>query len=159
MFSRFFAGSAALLLLLGCTPTPEPPPTGDTVTLFFYSGNDLANAEFTNPVPVLRTVDVSDPVMDVALRLLFAGPTPEEQTMGARTSDDLAFLSGHFLGARQEADAAIVNFDADALQVLNSAAARQLMVKAPIERTVQQFPNVTRVVYTIDGTPYDQWDA
>lgn len=166
-----------VLLIAGCngqvTPGPgvsssssftsssEDPPE-QSVMLYFYSDADVAAADFQNPVVVSRSVIGADmpETMDRALKLLFAGPTQEEeQTIGAKTSDDLTALGPLYIGVRVEGSVAHVNFRPTALSILNSAAARQMMVKEPIERTVMQFPGVTEVRYEIDGNPFDEWDA
>lgn len=142
-------------MLVGCAP---PPSSDSTVTLFFYSDGDLQNASFENPVVVQRTVPQEN-AMDTALRALFDGPTDEEVLAGARTSDDLTSLQDLYLGVRTEGNNAIVNFANDALKILNSAAARQLMAKEPIQRTLMQFPGIQNVQYEIDGELFDEWDA
>lgn len=145
--------ATAFVVLASCAPATT------TVHLYFYSESDLRNATFENPVEVEREVDQSENAMDAALRALFAGPTDEERARGARTSQDLSMLGTAYIGVRTEGSAAIVNFAPDALGILNSAAARQLMAKAPIEETLMSFPGVTQVQYAIDGEIFDEWDA
>jgi spore germination protein GerM len=151
------ASSALLLVVLALTAC-TPPQTQD-ITLVFYSQSDLQNAVMDSPVVVTRTLPASDDAMDSALRLLFAGPTQEEQGRGAYSSLDLEALASSYIDVRVEGGVAIVNFRPAALQILNSAAARQFMAKEPIQRTLLQFPGITDVQYAIDGELFDEWDA
>lgn len=154
---RTFVGCIGLAIIAAsCTPAPE---TTD-VTLYFYSQGDLQNATFDDPIAVSRSVPSPSSTMDNALRMLFAGPTDDEERLaGARTSDDLSDLRTFYLGVSQENGTAIVNFRPEALMILNSAAARQLLAKAPIEHTLLQFNGITDVQYAIDGKIFDAWDA
>lgn len=151
----------ALGLLSGCSRQSPPATQAQAITLYFYSESDLQNAFFDNPVTVMRKVPVSTETetMDTALELLFAGPTEKDLERGARTSDDLTRLGPLYLGIRRDGDAAVVNFHKDALEILNSAAARQFMTKEPIRRTLLQFPGITDVQYSIDGEIFEEWDA
>lgn len=144
------------LLAAGCLPTP---PEGQSVQLHFYSEDDLRNASFDHPVVATREISASDDAMDAALRLLFAGPTEEEEGRGARTSGDLTRLGPLYLGMWTDGAVVIVNFRREALEILNSAAARQLMAKEPIRRTLLQFPAIEDVQYAIDGEIFEEWDA
>ena len=146
-----------------------------TITLSFYSEEDLSNAMFDSPVTVTRTIPKTAKVADAALRALFAGPTEEEMQQGARTSEDLKQLGEYYLGinihteypdpfspptsGRMIENVAIVNFRSEALSILNSAAARQFMAKSAIEETLRHFPTITHVLYAIDGEVFYEWDA
>ena len=153
---------ALAVLLVGTMPfiaacDPVRDATGET-TLYFYSEDDLEQAFFDHPVAVTRVVDADDP-LDDALRQLFAGPTEEERSRGARMSTDLRRLADFYIGVSKEGSAAIVNFRPEALGILNSAAARQFMVKSPIRATLEAFPEITEVRYAIDGEIFEEWDA
>jgi len=130
-----------------------------TLTLPFYSEDDLQNAFYDHPVRILRCVDRTPTVADTALRLLFVGPTEEEQLQGARGSNDLQRLGTLYIGVTINDGIAIVNFTQEALQILNSTAARQFMAKEPIRSTLLQFSSVNDVQYAIDGVVYEEWDA
>ena len=155
-----FAVIAGTITLAGCTQAePEPPRTQD-VTLYFYSQSDLRNATFDDPVAVTRTVSGTGAVaMDAALTLLFAGPTKAEKLEGALTSDDLQSLAPLYLGVWKEGTTVVVNFDTEALTVLNSAAARQFMAKEPMRQTLLQFEGIEDVEYAINGEIFTEWDA
>ncbi len=144
---------------VGCAWPESQEPDTEEVTLFFYSESDLQNAFFDHPVQVMRTVPQSENTADATLRLLFAGPTAEERSRGARVSTDLTRLGPLYLGVRIDGKTAIVNFKREALEILNSAAARQFMAKEPIRSTLLQFPDVHTVEYAIDGVIFDEWDA
>ncbi|MBU0767180.1 Gmad2 immunoglobulin-like domain-containing protein [Patescibacteria group bacterium] len=142
------------------------------ITLSFYSEEDLSNASFESPVTVTRNIPKTAKVADAALRALFTGPTEEEHEQGARTSDDLQKLGEYYRGITIHSefqdpspssspitDVAIVNFQPAALEILNSAAARQFMAKTAIEATLMQFPTIDWVFYAIDGDVFVEWDA
>ncbi len=153
------AGIFALLLLTSCVPSAHAPATARAIRLYFYSDADLRAASFDHPVVARRSVTTSGSVMDAALRQLFAGPADAEKKEGARTTDDLLHLGSLYLGMSVDGTTATVNFRKDALPILNSAAARQMMVKSPIRATLLQFPGITDVQYAIDGRVFTEWDA
>lgn len=155
---KIFSHMAAFLLVAASLAACVQSRT-DTLTLYFYSQEDYHNAVFEHPIAVTRTMPASQKTMDTALRQLFAGPTDAEKHAGALTSADLTALGPLYLGVRQEGTAAVVNFHADALKILNTAAARQFMVKSPITATLTQFPGIREVLYEIDGKIFDEWDA
>ena len=132
---------------------------GTQFSLFFYSKTDFENAMFEHPVTVKRCIPKTSKVADAALHALFAGPTQDEQKQGALGSADLEALGTLYLGVSVQNGTAIVNFKPDALKILNSAAARQMMVKSPIAATLKQFPTVTNIEYAINGKIFVEWDA
>jgi len=143
--------------------------------LFFYKKEDLMSAAFNSPVRITRTIPKTPLVADAALRELFAGPTDEDHVQGARTSEDLQKLSKYYLeitihqqypdptrplsSSQSIFGVAVVNFTKEALNILNSAAARQLMAKAAIEATLRNFSTINHSIYAIDGEVFDEWDA
>ncbi len=119
----------------------------------------MKDASGVPSVRVERVVTDALTTPDEALRLLFAGPTPDEAKKGARTFSQLSILGSSYLGVNVANGTAVVNFKPAALTSLNSAAAMQAMVKNPIERTLRQFIDIQRVEYAIDGKIFEQWDA
>ncbi len=97
--------------------------------------------------------------MHVVLKQLFAGPTPDEKKKGALGSADLQTLGSSYLGVSIEKGIVTVNFKKEALSILNSAAARQMMAKSPIEAMLKKLPNVKEVKYAIEGKVFEDWDA
>ncbi|MCF7844572.1 MAG: GerMN domain-containing protein [Kiritimatiellales bacterium] len=149
-------------------------PSTSKVTLFFYSEDDLQNARFDSPVTLARTVPDNSNAVTTTLHELFRGPTEQEMSEGARTTDDLKNLGTYYKGiglhstladpygipdATPLTNVAVINFKPEALEILNSSAARQMMVKAAIETTLRQFPTVDWVFYAIDGKVFIEWDA
>ncbi len=133
---------------------------GSKFSLYFYSQTDYENALFDLPVRVERCImPKPENIADAALRALFDGPTTDEHVNGAVTSIDMQNLAPLYLGLTIKDGVAIVNFKKQALSMLNSAAARQFMVKSPIQMTLLQFQNITDVTYAIDGVIFDEWDA
>lgn len=142
------------------TPEHLACDNGSTFLLYFYSKVDLENAMFDFPIRVERCITPkTQRTADAALRALFAGPTTDEMSKGALTSVDVQNLAPQYLGVTIQNGTAIVNFKKEALTILNSAAARQFMVKSPIRMTLLQFPTITDVSYAIDGKIFDEWDA
>ncbi len=143
----------------------------DEVYLFFYSEEDINNATGKASIAVKRLVPHSSNLENEVLQALFAGPYDIDHIQGARTSEDLQNLREHYIGvhlefAPEEVDddfiaieIAVINFKKEALEILNSAAARQMMIKAPIEATLKAFPNIKDVKYAIEGQIFKEWDA
>ena len=71
----------------------------------------------------------------------------------------LRALADDLIDVKVEGDTATVNFKQSALEILNTAAARQLLAKAPIEKTLLQFPEIKKVQYAMDGKVFIEWDA
>jgi len=155
-FHSILSGLALGVALVACSPLNDSA----SVKLYFYSARDLNNAEFTQPVIVDRELSFRGDVVEAALRALMEGPTREEaRGQNARMNPDLLALEPLFIDATMNGDAVILNFKEASLEILNSAAARQQMVKAPIEQTAKQFEAVKEVKYAIDGKEFDEWDA
>ncbi len=94
---------------------------------------------------VTRYVPKTTAVADVSLRVLFTEVIPE--------------LKDHYNGVTIKNKVAIIDFDRPALSRLNSAACMQTMTKTPIEKTLLQYPTITKVEYSINGEVFDEWDA
>jgi|CXWL01.1.fsa_nt_gi hypothetical protein len=131
----------------------------ETVTLVFYSKSDFENAEFLHPVSVERCISKSGTMAHLVLKQLFAGPTADEKKKGALGSADLQALGSFYLGVSVEKGIGTINFKKEALSILNSAAARQMMAKSPIEETLKRLSGVKEVNYAIDGKVFVEWDA
>jgi spore germination protein GerM len=144
-------------MFTACTSALQQEP----VSLFFYSEEDIASASGNPSVPVERSIGGSsdEEQMTNAIRALLEGPSPKEMERGARTTEDLQNLLPFFQGVRIDRSSAHIKFDGDALTILNSAAARQQMAKAPLEKTLLQFRGIERVEYEIDGKVFTEWDA
>ncbi len=162
-----FAISLSVLSLAACTPT-VPSENGAsssqessdvTVSLYFYTQDELSNATSDPTFRVDRAVASADITPDELVTLLFDGPTSDEQTAGARTYEGLTALGDSFIGVTVQDHVAIVNFEPEAYVYLNGAAAMQGMVKAPIEKTLKAFFMITEVQYARDGVLFTEWDA
>jgi len=158
-------------------PVTFEKSTGETstITIYFYSKEDLDVLSYEANAPVTRKIPKTAKVADAALRALFEGPTDADHMQGARTSEDLQKLSEYYIGVtihrefefpppippspRPLRNVAIVNFKKEAIPILNAPASMQLMAKAPIEATLMHFPTVDMVLYAIDGEVYAGWDA
>ena len=137
----------------------EHPITTSTLTIFFYSKNDVEQLTYEATFPVTRIVSKTPTIADATLKALFYGPTPAEQEKGAHTLYALSALREYYLGITVRDGVAIVNFKPEALEYLNAAAATQMQVKAAIEATLKHFPNIKSVEYSINGKIYMHWDA
>ncbi len=147
------------------------PSKDTTFNVYFYTQNELDNAEYEASLAVVRRIPHAPAVADAALKALFAGPTAKEYAAGARTSADLTSLGASYNGVTIHAayadpygggmleDVAIVDFREGAFEVLNGAAGRQFMAKAAIEATLKQFPTIKNVFYSKDGEVWTMWDA
>lgn len=154
-FSSLLSGLALAGLLVACTPSETKG-----IQLYYYSLRDLNAATFDQPVIVARTVTYRGDIAQAAVWELLKGPSRDEaRRLNARTSQDLSALGPLLIGVTVDGDTATVNFKKEALAILNSAAARQMMAKAPIEKTLLQFPEIKKVQYAIDGEVFTEWDA
>lgn len=154
--STIFSGLALTGVLVACAPSESKG-----VQLYYYSLKDLNNATYDEPVVVARTISYKENMLyEAAVRELLKGPSKDEaRRLNARMSDDLRGLADDLIDVKAEGDTATVNFKQSALEVLNSAAARQMMAKQPIEKTLLQFPEIKNVKYAIDGKEFTEWDA
>jgi spore germination protein GerM len=154
--STILSGLALTGVLVACAPSESKG-----VQLYYYSLKDLNNATYDEPVVVARTISYKENMLyEAAVRELLKGPSKDEaRRLNARMSDDLRGLADDLIDVKAEGDTATVNFKQSALEVLNSAAARQMMAKQPIEKTLLQFPEIKNVKYAIDGKEFTEWDA
>ncbi|GEM_PF-3542767 len=157
-----------------------PVVSGDaqtTITLFFYSEQDVATASYEASFPVRRTIQKTQKVADATLRALFVGPTDEEYVNGARTMRELSSLAKDYIAVNVHKtypnpyylpnsdeekiweNVALINFRSDAFDVLNGPAGTQMQVKAAIEATLKHFPTIDIVLYQKDGILFEHWDA
>lgn len=140
----------------------EEDPSGkgsETLEIpFAYSGENMEVTTFTifkpfldnltdcgETYPVTRSVPKTTAVANASMKVLLDEALPE--------------LRPYYNGVTIKNGVAIVDFDKAALSRLNSAACMQTMTKAPIEKTLKQFPTIKSVEYSIDGKVFDQWDA
>ena len=128
------------------TGAASPSPTGPIVQVFFGSA-DLDPCEGIVGVP--RTVETADP--ESALRALLAGPTTAETAAGyqswfsAATADALSAFELRDGVAR-------VSFRDLRMIIPNaSSSCGSGMLLSALDRTLLQFPQVTRTRYSIEG--------
>lgn len=145
----------------------EPPARTATVLVYFHKA-DHASCEATQAVA--RTIATSGDIADAALRELFRGPTALEEQMSLSSAFDseviaraygtnIDDLGSYYRGVSVTDGIATVDFAPGALAYLNSAACLQQSVKTPIINTLEQFPKVQTVEFSIDGKLFTEWDA
>ena len=116
---------------------------------------------------VIRTIPKTLQVADASLRELFKGPNERERSQGMINNflpakgapTGTKTIGEYYKGVKIENGTAIVDFQSGALYYLNSAACMQESVKAPIEKTLKQFPTIKKVEYSIEGKVFTEWDA
>lgn len=115
--------------------------------------NDCGGGEF-----VKRKTQATRRLADAALRLLFAGPTPEEKAKGM---ESIAPLGDYYLGVSIKRGVAIVNFRPGAEEHLHTGGpvCMQQAVLTPINKTLKQFRTIKSVDYAINGKIIEEWDA
>lgn len=132
---------------------------GETLEIpFVYSGENVETMSIKLFLPiddhptdcgqtytVTRVVPKTAGIADASLKALLAETSP--------------VLSGYYNGVTIKNKVATVDFDGPALSKLNAAACAQTMAKTPIEKTLLQYPTITKVEYSIDGVKFDEWDA
>lgn len=143
------------------TVSPVPAETGagsvkDPVNVPVTQGT----ATTTEIVYFVRTVPFVDcDQVTRKTRTIPATTTPAHAALSFVFAEDLKPLAPAFKGVSIKNGRAIVNFDASALNELNSTACQQTSVKTPIERTLLQFNTIRAVDYAIDGVIKEDWDA
>ncbi len=151
---------AWMVLVSGCrsdSGRSEPPGGGPTTVVIYRS--DETNIQSDCEAVVSEEWHVPDPSgMDLptaAIRRVLKGVMPSKRLHRPGTGP----LVEYFRGVRVEGGAAVLMFDEGALEYLNNAACAQMAVKAPMVRTLMQFPGVSSVEYEIDGAIFRDWDA
>jgi len=116
-----------------------------TVKLHLRDQQQIQTSDCSATRVVERTIPKTPRVADAALRLLF--------------QEELTELLPVFQGVTISGGVARLDFRPEALTYLNSAACMQQTFKAPIEKTLKEFPTVQRVEYSINGKLFEEWDA
>jgi spore germination protein GerM len=137
------------------------------VTLFFTDLVMLEQSDCSAVIPATRSMRAATVTPDGVVRELLKGPTLEERQEKGMASMYLAFpgradvlpILTYYRGISVKDGIATVDFSAEALVYLNAAACIQAAVKAPIEWSLLEFPEITRVEYSIDGEVFTEWDA
>ena len=131
------------------------------VTLYFTNRAVLEVSDCSAVLPTTRVIPKTSAVADAALRELFGGVTERERAQGLTSSFDVfeRTLLSSYKGISIAYGVATVKFDAAAMAYLNGAACMQMSVKAPMERTLLQFPSIKKVQYSVDGEIVTEWDA
>ncbi len=146
-----------------------------SLTLWFW---DAAKTDSVGSMPlkaVQRTIPATIPAADAAVRALLAGPLAIEVKEGLDSdydADAVAFYQGncsnepklrrlqdYYLGVRMRGSVAIVNFRSPAMCYLNSSAAAQHQIKAPIVQTLMGLKGIKEVAFAINGKVVKDWDA
>lgn len=140
-----------------------------SISLFFGDEETIIVEDCSAVKEVRRTIPQTPAVADAALRLLFAGPLPEELAQGVLSTfgsapwsaeQDIKPLGDYYRSITLQPDGtAVVDFTRAALTYLNGPACAQQAVKAPIIRTLKQFPAIRDVQFSIDGMIWTEWDA
>jgi len=107
---------------------------------------------------VTRKIPATKRVADMALKLVFAGPTAKEKEKGMKS---ITPLSDFYIGVSIKSETAIINFRSGAekyLHVLGPICMQQIWL-APMTQTLKRFKNIKTVQYAIDGKIIDDWDA
>jgi spore germination protein GerM len=149
----------------GTTAPPETEPPDTTETTETTAAPDTTEAtssevdiyllvdggECDETEAVTRQVD-GDATLEAALNALLAGPTPEEEAegLGGWFSADTDGMLQSATIAGGDAD---VSFDADLRSTIPNAstACGSLGFLAQLDQTVEQFDEVDRVFYALDG--------
>jgi hypothetical protein len=136
-------------------------PTLDRSTILVYH-IDNANPATTTSCgitrAVLREIGETDDVYSESLNELFKGPTAAEEREGLSSVVDP--LKDYFDNVTFDGHTAFINFNSEeALKTLNSTACMQEAVKRPIENTLNQFSEIERIEYSINGVTFREWDA
>jgi hypothetical protein len=145
---------------------PSPSVVLTEVTLYFTDTEELQVADCGAVLAARRVVPDSLATPTHVLRLLLDGVGVSERSAGMSSQFDPAPaigadrpLADYLLGIEVRDGTAFLDFAPGALPYLNNAACLQAAVKQPIIRTLQEFPEIDRVVFRIGGEPFEDWDA
>jgi spore germination protein GerM len=149
--------------------TPAEIPQDREVVLVHFVDNEnpatLTSCGITRGV--VRNIGKSDNMYAETLEELFKGPSNEEKATGlvstfelkTNSTPEIKPLGTYFNGVVVDFGVATVDFKKEALAYLNGAACLQESVKQPIENTLNQFPGIEEIRYSIDGEVFTEWDA
>lgn len=148
----------------------SPTETSQTYTVQVYFSHTSLSESTTCVRPVTRTVNGNNGVERLALEALLEGPTSEEEALGFLTSiPDLEEVASFkqraieggqpapYLGERVqlqglqiEGGTAYVDFSAE-MKAYGGGSLRVTCIRQEITKTLEQFPDIERVVISIDG--------
>jgi spore germination protein GerM len=127
-----------------------------------YLGNsdkDPQSEDCSKVYPSTRSIVKTTMVANAALNELFKGPTEKEAgkkytSLFSKTSADI------LISLKIKKGTAYVNLKSTASQALNAASTScgRDMFFAQVEKTLLQFPSVTKVFFAIEGKPEDFYD-
>lgn len=148
-------------------PAESPAPASRTeITLYFTDAEELRIADCGAVLPTRRVVPDSLVSPRHVLGILLDGVTVSERSAGLSSQFDPTPavgadrpLADYLLGIEVKEGTAFLDFAPGALAYLNNAACLQAAVKQPMIRTLQEFPDIDRVVFRIGGEPFEDWDA
>ncbi len=132
------------------------------VTMHFTDVIMLEKSDCRATRPVTRKVHATNNLVDSTLRLLFQGVSKDEKNQNL--GDSFGFNSSeplikYYIGVTIKDGIAIVNFQKGAMVYLDGALCEQESVKAPIEKTLLEFPSIVEVKYAIDGKIVEEFDV
>jgi hypothetical protein len=147
-----------LILLSGSAcqkAVTEPPENFTNVRVFFTTLADNENMlDCSKTGSVERKVANTGNKYENALKQLFLGPTEEEKALGIQTFWLNAETGQALQEVRVEGNTAYVDWT-DLRETIPNASAScgSASFLSPIENTLKQFPEITRVVHSINGSP------
>jgi len=152
---------AALLMLISTTMVSATTEAGSTdrakeTHFLVYFSHDVPDGDpydCTAVFPVERSVPKTRAIATAALQELFRGPTQREREAGYRSffSSETTGLLRRLRVAAGHAYLDLHDMRAALSNATSSCGAAEL--RSQIERTLLQFPSITRVIYAIEGDP------
>jgi hypothetical protein len=151
-----------LVLPSGCS-RDDASAAGETTTSFHvFFHNDVLSGDPSDceaVFPVQRSAPRDPAVAAMALRSLFAGPTPDERVQGYRSFFSAA-TAGLLKSVRIESGVAYVDLhDPRALLAGATSSCGSAELLSEMLATLRQFPTVERAIYAIedDRQAFYQW--
>lgn len=146
------------------------PSSGKIHTVQVYFSHTSLSESATCVLPVTRTVRGNNRVEWLALEALLEGPTPEEEAQGFLTSipnpEEVATFKQRVMESGQptpypgervrlqdfriENGTAYVDFSAE-MKAYGGGSLRVMCIRQEVTKTLEQFPDIERVVISIDG--------
>jgi len=156
-----------LVMLSGCQQSTKDTKEVE-IQLYFGDKQTMINSDCSATMMVIRPIPHTEDIIDATLRELLIGATEKDISMGLTDNfsnhsgylgNDVEPLLSYYKSISVQDGIATIDFTTDALQYLNNAACIQASVKSPIQKTLQQFPSITEIHYSIDGEEFTEWDA
>jgi len=137
------------------------------VSLFFVDEAILLRSDCSATQEIKISISPSGDVVEATIKELLSGVPKSHRGKGLIDKfynngflpSEIGSLSQYYKRITITRKTAVIDFRAEAMVYLNAAACLQAAVKSPIIKTLQQFPGIDSVEFSIEGQIITEWDA